>query len=185
MGEGDNVKRGDILVDGSLVPHDILRIHGIKAFTNFMVGEVQKVYRMQGVKIDDKHIEVVIRQMLQKVEITNAGDTTFLAGEQVDSRSLEEINERVVKEGGQPARYEPVLQGITKASLQTNSFISAASFQETTKVLTEAAVAGKIDYLQGLKENVIVGRLIPSGTGFYMGMAKKLAAERDRIIAEK
>jgi DNA-directed RNA polymerase subunit beta' len=158
---------------------------GVEVLARYMVSEIQAVYRLQGVKIDDKHIEVVIRQMLQKVEITNPGDTTFLAGEQVDLRNLDEINVRVVKEGGQPARYEPVLQGITKASLQTNSFISAASFQETTKVLTEAAVAGKIDYLQGLKENVIVGRLIPSGTGFYMGMAKKLAAERDRIIAEQ
>ena len=185
VNEGDFVKRGDMIIDGNPVLQDILKVMGVEALARYMVSEIQAVYRMQGVKIDDKHIEVVIRQMLQKVEITNAGDTTFLAGEQVDSRSLEEINERVVKEGGQPARYEPVLQGITKASLQTNSFISAASFQETTKVLTEAAVAGKIDYLQGLKENVIVGRLIPSGTGFYMGMAKKLAAERDRIIAEK
>ncbi len=185
VNEGDFVKRGDMIIDGNPVLQDILKVMGVKALARYMVSEIQAVYRLQGVKIDDKHIEVVIRQMLQKVEITNAGDTTFLAGEQVDSRSLEEINERVVKEGGQPARYEPVLQGITKASLQTNSFISAASFQETTKVLTEAAVAGKIDYLQGLKENVIVGRLIPSGTGFYMGMAKKLAAERDRIIAEK
>ena len=185
VNEGDFVKRGDMIIDGNPVLQDILKVMGVEALARYMVSEIQAVYRLQGVKIDDKHIEVVIRQMLQKVEITNAGDTTFLAGEQVDSRSLEEINERVVKEGGQPARYEPVLQGITKASLQTNSFISAASFQETTKVLTEAAVAGKIDYLQGLKENVIVGRLIPSGTGFYMGMAKKLAAERDRIIAEK
>ncbi len=185
VNEGDFVKRGDMIIDGNPVLQDILKVMGVEALARYMVSEIQAVYRLQGVKIDDKHIEVVIRQMLQKVEITNAGDTTFLAGEQVDSRSLDEINERVVKEGGQPARYEPVLQGITKASLQTNSFISAASFQETTKVLTEAAVAGKIDYLQGLKENVIVGRLIPSGTGFYMGMAKKLAAERDRIIAEK
>jgi len=185
VNEGDFVKRGDMIIDGNPVLQDILKVMGVEALARYMVSEIQAVYRLQGVKIDDKHIEVVIRQMLQKVEITHAGDTTFLAGEQVDSRSLDEINERVVKEGGQPARYEPVLQGITKASLQTNSFISAASFQETTKVLTEAAVAGKIDYLQGLKENVIVGRLIPSGTGFYMGMAKKLAAERDRIIAEK
>ncbi len=185
VNEGDFVKRGDMIIDGNPVLQDILKVMGVEALARYMVSEIQAVYRLQGVKIDDKHIEVVIRQMLQKVEITNSGDTTFLAGEQVDLRSLDEINERVVKEGGQPARYEPVLQGITKASLQTNSFISAASFQETTKVLTEAAVAGKIDYLQGLKENVIVGRLIPSGTGFYMGMAKKLAAERDRIIAEK
>ncbi len=185
VNEGDFVKRGDMIIDGNPVLQDILKVMGVEALARYMVAEIQAVYRLQGVKIDDKHIEVVIRQMLQKVEITNPGDTTFLAGEQVDLRNLDDINERVVKEGGQPARYEPVLQGITKASLQTNSFISAASFQETTKVLTEAAVAGKIDYLQGLKENVIVGRLIPSGTGFYMGMAKKLAAERDRIIAEK
>jgi DNA-directed RNA polymerase subunit beta' len=185
VNEGDFVKRGDMIIDGNPVLQDILKVMGVEVLARYMVSEIQAVYRLQGVKIDDKHIEVVIRQMLQKVEITNPGDTTFLAGEQVDLRNLDEINVRVVKEGGQPARYEPVLQGITKASLQTNSFISAASFQETTKVLTEAAVAGKIDYLQGLKENVIVGRLIPSGTGFYMGMAKKLAAERDRIIAEQ
>ena len=185
VNEGDFVKRGDMIIDGNPVLQDILKVMGVEVLARYMVSEIQAVYRLQGVKIDDKHIEVVIRQMLQKVEITNPGDTTFLAGEQVDLRNLDEINARVVKEGGQPARYEPVLQGITKASLQTNSFISAASFQETTKVLTEAAVAGKIDYLQGLKENVIVGRLIPSGTGFYMGMAKKLAAERDRIIAEQ
>jgi DNA-directed RNA polymerase subunit beta' len=185
VNEGDFVKRGDMIIDGNPVLQDILKVMGVEALARYMVAEIQAVYRLQGVKIDDKHIEVVIRQMLQKVEITNPGDTTFLAGEQVDLRNLDEINERVLKENGKPAKYEPVLQGITKASLQTNSFISAASFQETTKVLTEAAVAGKVDYLQGLKENVIVGRLIPSGTGFYMGMAKKLATERDRIIAEK
>ena len=133
------------------------------------------------INIDDKHIEVVIRQMLQKVEITDSGDTTLLPGEMVDVKALTEINDKAVKGGGEPARYDLVLQGITKASLQTNSFISAASFQETTKVLTEAAVSGKIDRLQGLKENVIVGRLIPAGTGFYMAMAKKQAAARDKL----
>ena len=185
VNEGDFVKRGDMIIDGNPVLQDILKVMGVEALARYMVAEIQSVYRLQGVKIDDKHIEVIIRQMLQKVEITNSGSTTYLVGEQVDLKSLDEVNERIIKENGQPARYEPVLQGITKASLQTNSFISAASFQQTTSVLTEAAVAGKIDYLQGLKENVIVGRLIPSGTGFYMGMAKKLAAERDKIIADR
>ena len=173
-----------MIIDGNPVLQDILKVMGVEALASYMVAQIQAVYRLQGVKIDDKHIEVVIRQMLQKVEITHSGGTTLLPGEMVDARILTEINDKVAKEGGKPARYDLVLQGITKASLQTNSFISAASFQETTKVLTEAAVAGKIDQLQGLKENVIVGRLIPAGTGFYMGMAKKQAAERDRIIAE-
>ncbi|MBN8512357.1 MAG: DNA-directed RNA polymerase subunit beta' [Rickettsiales bacterium] len=185
VNEGDFVKRGDMIIDGNPVLQDILKVMGVEALARYMVAEIQTVYRLQGVKIDDKHIEVIIRQMLQKVEIIDAGDTTFLAGEQLDLRSVEHVNEGVLKEGGKPARYEAVLQGITKASLQTSSFISAASFQETTKVLTEAAVAGKIDYLAGLKENVIVGRLIPSGTGFYMGMARKKAAEQDKLIASE
>lgn len=176
IGEGDMVKRGDILVDGSLVPHDILRIQGIKAFTNFMVGEVQKVYRMQGVKIDDKHIEVILNMMLKRVEITNPGETTLLAGEYVDRDVFEQINAKAKAEGLKPAHSEPVLLGITKASLQTKSFISAASFQETTKVLTEAAVQGKYDELAGLKENIIVGRLIPAGTGLMMGKYKTSTA---------
>ncbi|MDP4709005.1 MAG: DNA-directed RNA polymerase subunit beta' [Rickettsiaceae bacterium] len=181
INEGDFVKRGDMIIDGNPVLQDILKVMGVEALASYMVSEIQAVYRLQGVKIDDKHIEVVIRQMLQKVEITDSGDTTLLPGEMVDVKALTEINDKAVKGGGEPARYDLVLQGITKASLQTNSFISAASFQETTKVLTEAAVSGKIDRLQGLKENVIVGRLIPAGTGFYMAMAKKQAAARDKL----
>jgi DNA-directed RNA polymerase subunit beta' len=185
VNEGDFIKRGDMIIDGNPVLQDILKVMGVEALARYMVSEIQAVYRLQGVKIDDKHIEVVIRQMLQKGEVVNPGGTTLLSGEQIDIRNLVEINRQAVKAGLEPARYELVLQGITKASLQTNSFISAASFQETTKVLTEASVSGKIDYLQGLKENVIVGRLIPSGTGFYMGMAKKQAAEKDKLIREK
>lgn len=182
INEGDFVKRGDMIIDGNPVLQDILKVMGVEALARYMVSEIQAVYRLQGVKIDDKHIEVIIRQMLQKVEVTHSGSSTFLVGELVDARQLEEINEKLVKEGGEPVSFDPVLQGITKASLQTSSFISAASFQQTTKVLTEASVAGKIDYLQGLKENVIVGRLVPAGTGFYMGMARKRAAERDRTV---
>lgn len=184
VNEGDFVKRGDMIIDGNPVLQDILKVMGVEALASYMVSEIQAVYRLQGVKIDDKHIEVVIRQMLQKVEVTSSGSTTLLPGELVNLLTISEINDKVVKDGGQPAGYDLILQGITKASLQTNSFISAASFQETTKVLTEASVAGKTDYLQGLKENVIVGRLIPAGTGFYMGMAKKEAIARDKAIVE-
>ena len=178
--EGDIVQKGDILVDGSPVPHEILSILGVEALADYLINEIQDVYRLQGVKINDKHIEVIVRQMMQKVEIVEAGDTTMLVGEQVDKVDFEEENTRTQAEGGMPAKSIPVLQGITKASLQTRSFISAASFQETTRVLTEAAVNGKIDQLDGLKENVIVGRLIPAGTGAYMHRIKRLAADRDR-----
>jgi len=178
--EGDHVRRGDPLVDGPRVPHDILRVLGVEALANYLVNEIQDVYRLQGVKINDKHIEVIVRQMLQKVEIEDPGDTTFLVGEQVDRIEFEMENEARVAAGERPARAFPVLQGITKASLQTHSFISAASFQETTRVLTEAAVAGKVDMLAGLKENVIVGRLIPAGTGNVMMRLKALAAQRDK-----
>ncbi len=184
VNEGDFVKRGDMLIDGNPVLQDILKVMGVEALARYMVEQIQAVYRLQGVKIDDKHIEVIIRQMLQKVEVTHSGDTTFTVGELVDAIELEDINEKLLKDGKEIVRGEPVLQGITKASLQTNSFISAASFMETTKVLTEAAVAGKLDKLVGLKENVIVGRLIPAGTGFYMNMAKKEAQIRDRKIIE-
>ncbi len=163
--EGDRVKPGDVIVDGQPVPHDILRVLGIEALAHYLVNEIQEVYRLQGVKINDKHIEVVIRQMLQKVEVVDPGDTTYLVGEQVDKIEFERMNARMIREGRRPATAFPVLQGITKASLSTPSFISAASFQETTRVLTEAAFAGKVDKLMGLKENVIVGRLIPAGTG--------------------
>jgi DNA-directed RNA polymerase subunit beta' len=181
--EGDYVSQGDLLMDGNPVPHDILNILGVEALASYLVNEIQDVYRLQGVKINDKHIEVIVRQMLQKVEIDDPGDTTFLIGEQVDRLEFEELNQRVEADGGQPAKARPVLQGITKASLQTKSFISAASFQETTRVLTEAAVSGKVDDLMGLKENVIVGRLIPAGTGSVMNRLKKLAADRDRELA--
>ncbi len=178
--EGDYVKAGDPLVDGPRVPHDILRVLGVEALANYLVNEIQDVYRLQGVKINDKHIEVIVRQMLQKVEILDAGDTTYLIGEQVDRIEFDIENEKRISLKERPAIAEPVLQGITKASLQTNSFISAASFQETTRVLTEAAVAGKIDNLLGLKENVIVGRLIPAGTGAVMNRLRTIAAQRDR-----
>ncbi|WP_027286019.1 DNA-directed RNA polymerase subunit beta' [Rubritepida flocculans] len=177
--EGDYVKAGDPLVDGPRVPHDILRVLGVEALANYLVNEIQDVYRLQGVKINDKHIEVIVRQMLQKVEIVEPGDTTYLIGEQVDRFEFEAENEKRLKLGERPARAEPVLQGITKASLQTQSFISAASFQETTRVLTEAATAGKVDTLGGLKENVIVGRLIPAGTGAVMSRLRAIAAQRD------
>ena len=184
--EGDQVNIGDVLVEGNVAPHDILQILGVEALANYIVNEIQDVYRLQGVKINDKHIEVIVRRMLQKEEIVNPGDTTFIAGENVDVVDLEEENEKVLKIGGTPATARRILQGITKASLQTRSFISAASFQETTRVLTEAAVAGKVDELTGLKENVLVGRLIPAGTGFVVNQIKKMAAQRDaEFIAEK
>ena len=162
---GDRVYAGERLCEGSIDPHDILRISGVNAVQEYLVNEIQEVYRLQGVKINDKHIEVIVRQMLQKVRVTQSGDTAFLEGEQVDRQRFAEENARVIAEGGEPALFEPLLLGITKASLSTESFFSAASFQETTKVLTEAAISGKIDWLRGLKENVIIGRLIPAGTG--------------------
>ncbi len=180
--EGDYVQKGDLLMDGNPVPHDILRVMGVEALARYMVNEVQQVYRLQGVGINDKHIEVVLRQMLQKVEIDSPGETTFLTGEQVDREEFDEVNAKTIAEGYKPATALAVLQGITKASLQTRSFISAASFQETTRVLTEAAVAGKIDSLVGLKENVIVGRLIPAGTGAKVREYKHIAYGRDRDI---
>ena len=179
VNEGDYIKKGDLLLDGNPVLHDILKVMGVEALAHYMVSEIQQVYRLQGVKIDDKHIEVIIRQMLQKVEVVNSGETTLLDGEQIDRQEFEEINQKAEKKGYLPATAIPVLQGITKASLQTRSFISAASFQETTRVLTEAAVAGKFDRLQGFKENVIVGRLIPAGTGFYINEVKQKAALLD------
>ncbi len=181
--EGDYVREGDLLMDGNPVPHDILEVLGVEALARYLVKEIQDVYRLQGVKINDKHIEVVVRQMLQKVEISDPGDTIFLTGEQIDREELDEVNERTKKDGGEIASATPVLQGITKASLQTKSFISAASFQETTRVLTEAAVNGKVDTLDGLKENVIVGRLIPAGTGSHMNEVRAVAQDRDKVIA--
>ena len=180
--EGDTVHQGDKLTDGAEDPHDILRVKGLEAFAQHMVKEIQDVYRLQGVKINDKHIEVITRQMLQKEEVTDAGDTTLTQGEQVDQQTLEKENAKAVAAGGRPASASPILLGITKASLQTNSFISAASFQETTRVLTESAVSGRTDDLIGLKENVIVGRLIPAGTGSVVNRLKIEAAARDREI---
>jgi DNA-directed RNA polymerase subunit beta' len=181
--EGDFVKKGDYLLDGNPAPQDILSILGVEALANYLVEEIQKVYRLQGVPINDKHIEVIVRQMLQKVEVMDAGDTEFLKGEAVDSLDLEDENGRVTELGLKPATAQPMLLGITKASLQTRSFISAASFQETTRVLTEAATYGKSDTLDGLKENVIVGRLIPAGTGGQLRRYQKVAAERDEKLA--
>ena len=178
--EGDFVRRGDPLVDGPRVPHDILKVLGVEALSDYLVNEIQDVYRLQGVKINDKHIEVIVRQMLQKVEILDPGDTTYLVGEQIDRLEFDAENRKREKTGERAAQAMPVLQGITKASLQTQSFISAASFQETTRVLTEAATAGKVDSLNGLKENVIVGRLIPAGTGSVMNRLRAIAAGRDK-----
>ncbi len=182
--EGDFVQKGDYIMDGNPAPHDILSILGVEALADYMINEVQEVYRLQGVKINDKHIEVIVRQMLQKWEITDSGDTTLLKGEHVDKQELEHENAKTEKKGGRPAQGQPILLGITKASLQTRSFISAASFQETTRVLTEAAVQGKVDKLVGLKENVIVGRLIPAGTGGATQQVRRIAQERDALVIE-
>ena len=180
--EGDPIEKGDYILDGNPAPHDILATHGVERLAAFLVDEIQDVYRLQGVTINDKHIEVIVRQMLQKVEVRDPGDTEYLANEQVDRFDFDAENERVKEKGGKEATSEPVLLGITKASLQTRSFISAASFQETTRVLTEAAVGGKADTLEGLKENVIVGRLIPAGTGGAISRVRQVSAKRDELI---
>ena len=177
--DGDTIKKGEYLMEGNPAPQDILAILGVEALADYLVEEIQKVYRLQGVPINDKHIEVIVRQMLQKVEVTDAGDTSLLKGEQVDVLEFETANARVRRRKKQEAVGNPVLLGITKASLQTRSFISAASFQETTRVLTEASLQGKVDTLEGLKENVIVGRLIPAGTGGSMRRYRKIASDRD------
>jgi DNA-directed RNA polymerase subunit beta' len=183
--DGDVIEKGEYILDGNPAPHDILAIKGVEALASYLVNEIQEVYRLQGVLINDKHIEVIVRQMLQKVEITDSGDTGYITGDHVDRIELDEINERLVEEGKKPGSGNPVLLGITKASLQTPSFISAASFQETTRVLTEAAVAGKMDTLQGLKENVIVGRLIPAGTGGMTNQIRRIATARDELIIDE
>ena len=184
--EGDFIRTGEYIMDGNPAPHDILSILGVEALAEYMIDEVQEVYRLQGVKINDKHIEVIVRQMLQKWEVNDSGGTTLLKGEQVDKSEFDDENNRAIENGRDPAKGGPVLLGITKASLQTRSFISAASFQETTRVLTEAATQGKRDKLIGLKENVIVGRLIPAGTGGATRETKRLAAARDaEILAAK
>ena len=182
---GEKIKKGEYLLDGSPAPHDILRILGIEYLTDYFVNEVQEVYRLQGVVINDKHIETILRQMLKKVEIKSSGDSKYLLGEIVDKIILDEENDDLKKDNKKPAIAERILLGITKASLQTNSFISAASFQETTRVLTDAAIRGKVDKLDGLKENVIVGRLIPAGTGHTKNKWQKIAKERDASIADQ
>ena len=183
--EGDFVKKGDILVEGTPVPHDILRILGVEELARYLVKEVQAVYKLQGVYINDKHIETIARQMLQKVLVKNPGDTSLIEGEQIQKRDLIKINKKLESEGKKLVNYEPVLLGITKASLQTSSFISAASFQETTKVLTDAATVGRIDNLMGLKENVIVGRLIPAGTGKMTSEYEQIAKIKDQEIIDR
>jgi DNA-directed RNA polymerase subunit beta' len=177
---GDRVVAGQQLIDGPIVLQDILRVSGEKRLQEYLLSEVQEVYRLQGVRINDKHIEIMIRQMLKKVKIENPGNTSFLTNQQVDKTRFQEENERVIKEGGEPASATPILLGITKASLGTDSFIAAAAFQQTTRVLTEAAISGRIDELRGLKENVIIGHLVPAGTGskFY----KELSIETDQPI---
>jgi DNA-directed RNA polymerase subunit beta' len=182
--EGDNVRAGEPLMDGPLNPHDILAVRGIEELQRYLVNEIQEVYRLQGVNINDKHIEVIVRQMLRWVRIKDVGDTEFLLEDMVDRFRFQDENERVIEEGGQPAQAEPLLLGITKASLSTESFISAASFQETTRVLTEAAISGKVDYLRGLKENVIMGRLIPAGTGMEFYRQIRLEADRTEETEE-
>jgi len=179
---GDRVVAGESLCEGSVDPHDILKVSGVNAVQEYLVNEIQEVYRLQGVKINDKHIEVIVRQMLQKVRVEHGGDTNFLEGEQVDRIRFAAENDRVIAEGGEPATFEPLLLGITKASLSTESFISAASFQETTKVLTEAAINGKIDSLRGLKENVIIGHLIPAGTGIEKYHSVELIPEDEENV---
>jgi DNA-directed RNA polymerase subunit beta' len=181
--EGEHVERGEVIADGELTPHDIVRLKGITELADYLVKEIQDVYRLQGVKINDKHIEVIIRQMLRKVEVTSPGDTRLLRGEQVERSRILDINDKMVADDKQPATFEPILLGITKASLATESFISAASFQETTRVLTEAAVRGSSDTLNGLKENVIVGRLIPAGTGLRHHVERRLRRD-DELEAE-
>ncbi|MCG8445015.1 MAG: DNA-directed RNA polymerase subunit beta', partial [Hyphomicrobiales bacterium] len=183
--EGDRIEKGEFLLDGNPAPHDILAIKGVEELASFLVNEIQEVYRLQGVRIDDKHIEVIVRQMLQKMEIVDTGDTDFIIGEHIDRVDFEAVNQKVIDGGKTPATGQPVLLGITKASLQTRSFISAASFQETTRVLTEASVQGKVDTLEGLKENVIVGRLIPAGTGGMISDLQGIASHRDTLIIEE
>ena len=185
VAEGDFILKGDYIMDGNPAPHDILSIMGVEALANYMIDEVQDVYRLQGVKINDKHIEVIVRQMLQKWEIFDSGETTLLKGENVDKAEFDAANEKAINAKRRPASGAPILLGITKASLQTRSFISAASFQETTRVLTEASVQGKRDKLVGLKENVIVGRLIPAGTGGATQQVRRVAAERDMKVIEE
>ncbi len=183
--DGDPIEKGDYIVEGNPAPHDILAVKGVEDLAAYLVNEIQEVYRLQGVNINDKHIEVIVRQMLQKVEVDDSGETELIQGEHIDRIEFDEVNERARDAGKKEAKAHPVLLGITKASLQTRSFISAASFQETTRVLTEAAVSGKVDTLDGLKENVIVGRLIPAGTGAMMSVLREIAGKRDALILDE
>ena len=177
--EGEQVTRGEVIADGEPVPHDILRLQGVEPLASYLIREIQDVYRLQGVKINDKHIEVIIRQMLRKVLVEDPGDSNYLRGEQIEKSRVYDINEGLSKKEKKEIEISPVLLGITKASLATESFISAASFQETTRVLTEAAVKGTKDSLRGLKENVVVGRLIPAGTGFAHHAERRMTQEQD------
>jgi DNA-directed RNA polymerase subunit beta' len=176
---GDRIRAGEPLMDGPANPHDILRVKGEKELAAYLVNEIQQVYRLQGVAINDKHIEVIVRQMMRRVRVKDVGDTNFLIDEQIEKHVFERENQKVIERGGRPAIAEPLLLGITKASLSTESFISASSFQETTKVLTEAAINGKTDHLRGLKENVIMGRLIPAGTGLAVYKSLRVVIEGD------
>ncbi len=179
--DGAVLEAGDELTEGSVNPHDLLKIKGIRAVQDYMLREVQRVYRLQGVDISDKHIEVIVRQMLKKVRIENSGDTDYLPGTLVDVLDYEDMNEELIREGKEPADGKQILLGITKAALATDSFLSAASFQETTKVLTEAAIKGKVDSLIGLKENVIIGKLIPAGTGMRRYRDTKLSTDENLL----
>jgi DNA-directed RNA polymerase subunit beta' len=183
--DGQVVNKGELIVDGEPDPHDILRLQGIEALARFITDEVQDVYRLQGVKINDKHCEVIVRQMLRRVNVVESGETKFIRSEQAERSEILDENDRVMAEGKRPALYEPILLGITKASLSTDSFISAASFQETTRVLTEAAIMGKRDELRGLKENVIVGRLIPAGTGLAYHNTRRSQAAGEDLAADR
>lgn len=182
--EGDFIRAGEPLVDGSLNPHDILRVLGEKALASYLVSEIQAVYKLQGVPIDDKHIEIIVKQMLRRVKIKDPGDTEFLPAAQVEKWTFEEQNELAVARGARPAVAEPLLLGIARAASSTESFISAASFQETTKVLTEASLSGRVDLLRGLKENVIMGRLIPAGTGVGLYKNVDMFVEGQTLDAE-
>ncbi len=183
--EGDYIRKGDVIVDGNVVLQDVLRIMGVEEMARYLINEVQQVYRLQGVPINDKHIEIIVRQMLQKSEVTDPGDSTFIVGDEVDKEDLTETNRMLLREGKRPVITSPILQGITRASLHTKSFVSAASFQETTRVLTEAAICGRVDKLVGLKENVIVGRLMPAGTGgLYRELKAEMEAKREQGFAD-
>ena len=187
--EGETVTKGDVISEGSLSPHDILSLKGVEELTEYVVNEIQDVYRLQGVEISDKHIECILRQMLRKVEVTESGDTDLIIGDQLELSEVLQQNKKVSSDGGMPAKFKRLLLGITKASLATESFVSAASFQETTRVLTEASVTGKIDKLRGLKENVVIGRLIPAGTGYgasqgQADLVSDIESELSEVIAD-